>query len=199
MKHDISCLDESECLLAKPDGNNFLPSANEVASCWGCYLHEDTNKDVWIRSGSTTGEGGFDGCLHTHEARARSDRNDDDSRFYHEYPSELSARSSNKAKRGLFEYLKPHIAFFFHKDLASTGKFSKDYDDGGLFLYTEDNLDFIRRTSFSGKVGEHKFMQMVAYEFELGYDLALAIGLNISRSPVFEGCGMLQCPREEFV
>ena len=41
-----------------------------------------------------------------------------------------------------------------------------------------------------GKSGEQKYMQMAAYLFELGYDLALAKIDNVSESPGFEGCGL---------
>ena len=105
------------------------------------------------------------------------------------YPDRSSARSKYDTKAGVFEYLMPFIAFYFDKAQASTKAFSKHYNDGGLFLYNEDEYNFIRRTSFSGKVGELKFMQMCAYLFEIGYDLA--IGPNVSRNPGFEGCGVI--------
>ena len=34
-------------------------------------------------------------------------------------------------------------------------------------------------------------MQMVAYLFELGYDLALSRIHNVLQSPGFEGCGLI--------
>ena len=34
-------------------------------------------------------------------------------------------------------------------------------------------------------------MQMIAYLFELGYDLALSRSHNVSQSPGFEGCGLI--------
>ena len=39
-------------------------------------------------------------------------------------------------------------------------------------------------------------MQMIAYLFELGYDLALSRIHNVSRSPGFEGCGLIFDKRE---
>ena len=188
LKRDISCLGSEACLLAKPDSTNFLPVANNLVSMWGCYLHHDTNEEKWIRSGSAAGEGGFGGRLKTHLQRAKAARNDDGSRFYDDYPDRSSVRATSKAKRGLFEYLRPLVAFYLNKE-ASTKEFSKNYDAGGLFLYSEEECAFVRQMQFNGKIGERKFMQMVAYLFELGYDLA--IGPNVSCSPGFEGCGVL--------
>ena len=39
-------------------------------------------------------------------------------------------------------------------------------------------------------------MQMIAYLFELGYDLALGRSHNVSQSPGFEGCGLIFDKRE---
>ena len=81
LKEDISCLDESKCLLADPSGNKFLVCSNEELNQLGSYLHYNRNESVWICSGSATGEGGFGKHLKMHLERAPSDRNDDDSRF----------------------------------------------------------------------------------------------------------------------
>jgi hypothetical protein len=40
-------------------------------------------------------------------------------------------------------------------------------------------------------MGKQKYMQMAAYLFELGYELALACRDNVSDSPGFEGCGLI--------
>jgi hypothetical protein len=57
-------------------------------------------KDVWIQSGSATDEGGFGKPLRNPLERASSDRNKDDSSFYHSFPSKLSAHSTAVAKEG---------------------------------------------------------------------------------------------------
>ena len=92
---------------------------------------------------------------------------------------------------GLYEYLDVFVGVGFSKELASTDLFSKDYDDGGVFIYTKEQKTAIRRTKFNGKKGEMKFMQMIAYLFELSYDLALSRKHNVSDSPGFEGCGLI--------
>lgn len=190
LKKDISCLSQTKCLLAKA-GDNFLCCTNIDATHLGCYLHYNTNEEMWVRSGSATGEGGFAKRLMQHEKRAKDHRNDDESRFYDLFPHSDSNRSSNPHKDGLFEYLTPYIGASFSRDAATPVAFSTDYGDGGIFFYTEEEKGRVSRANFSGKNGEQKFKQMVAYLFELGYDLALSFRHNVSKSPGFEGCGLI--------
>ena len=51
--------------------------------------------------------------------------------------------------------------------MASTYLFSKDYNEGGVLIYTKEQKAAIRRTKFNGEKEEMKFMQMIAYLFEL--------------------------------
>ena len=41
-------------------------------------------------------------------------------------------------KDGLYEYLDVFVGVGFSKELASTDLFSKDYDEGGVFIYSEE-------------------------------------------------------------
>ena len=45
---------------------------------------------------------------------------------------------------------------------------------GGLLIFTEEEEKWISALNFRGKTGKKKYMQMAAYLFELGYELALA-------------------------
>jgi hypothetical protein len=168
VKEDISCLDESKCLLANPGNNRFLVCSNKVLSHLGCYLHYKQNEDIWIRSGSATGEGGFGKHLKTHQKRALSDRNDYDSHFYHYFPSKSSECAKSYLKEGYFEYLTAYIGVGFSAEYPP-GCFSKS---GGLLMFTKEEKKWIRDLNFRGKMGNHKNMQMAAYLFELGYELA---------------------------
>ena len=62
---------------------------------------------------------------------------------------------------------------------------------GELLIFTEEEEKWISALNFRGKTGEKKYMQMAAYLFELGYELALARRDNVSDSPGFEGCGLI--------
>jgi hypothetical protein len=193
VKDDISCLDDSKCLLALPYGNKFLPCYNDELLCPGCYLYYDTINDVWIRSGSATaagdgtGKGGGIGKrLKQHLARAKADINEDESRFYALYPSKMSSRSNSTLKRGTFESLQAYVGVCFTYENIP-GCFSGKH---GLLEHTAEEEEWISNINFLGKSGEQKYMQMAAYLFELGYDLALAKIDNVSESPGFEGCGL---------
>ncbi len=41
------------------------------------------------------------------------------------------------------------------------------------------------------KDGDFKFMEMAAYLFEIGYNLAISLSNNVSDSPGLKGCGLL--------
>jgi len=138
LKNDISCLDESECLLANPGDNQYLLCANVELTLFGCYLTHCTNKEVFIRSGSAMGDGGFGGRLKQHFNRAKSDRNIDNSRFYQWYPDSESVYAKSNMKDGLYGYLDVFVGIGFSNELVSIDLFSKDYDDGGVFIYTEE-------------------------------------------------------------
>jgi hypothetical protein len=68
------------------------------------------------------------------------------------------------------------------------GCFSKE---GGLLIFMEEEGKWTSALIFWGKTGKQKYMQMAAYLFELGYELALARRDNVSDSLGFEGCGLI--------
>lgn len=186
---DVTCLDESSCLLKQPSCNNFLTCSNEESTQVGCYLHFNRNLSVWVRSGSAAGVGGFGQRLSQHKKRAEADTNPDNSQFYDNYPSVESVRSRSKSKRGLFEHLDPYIGASFCKNIPP-GILSSRGEDG-LFLYTPEEVGWINNLHCHGKPMDQKYQQMIAYLFELGYDLAISRIYNVSNSPGFEGCGLI--------
>ena len=131
------------------------------------------------------------GRLRKHLKRAMMDANHDDTWFYDAFPHSESIQSQSNGKEGLFEYLQPYIGASFSDDAATLAMMRNDIADGGLFLYSREEKERICRTKFNGKSEEKKFMQMIAYLFELGYDLALSRSHNVSQSPGFEGCGLI--------
>ena len=194
VKDNIAPLDEYKCLLS-PKKDRFFLCTNVESVLFGCYLFFDTNDNIWIRSGKATGADGFGGRLGEHASRALSNLNEDGSKFYDLYPSKHSSRSTNRGTsiNGYYEDLVVAIAVAFDggsEELAN--RFAKNYDDeGGIFFYTADEKKSVLGTKFPGKDGNRKFMDMVAYLFELGYDLALSRSNNVSKSPGFEACGMM--------
>ena len=190
LKKRIQGQDASKCLLRNPEhGNKFLEAANGIQRHFGCYLHHDPLIEATIRSGSSAGEGGFEKRLDTHLKKAKSERIEDGSRLYGTYPSKHSVRARDD--ESTYEDLMVFIAASFNPVTLSTDALSTDYNDGGLFIYTKEEKEWIG-TLFSERTLEQKYMQMVAYLFELGYDLAIGRTDNISDSPGFEGCGLFK-------
>jgi hypothetical protein len=126
-----------------------------------CYLHYNRNESIWISRWSATGEGGFGKRLKTHLERALSDRNYDDSHFYHSFPSKLSARSNSYSKEGYFDYLTAYVGVGYSVD-CPPGCFSKS---GGMLMYMREEEKWISNLNFRGKTGDQKYMQMAAYLF----------------------------------
>ena len=179
-KKNIQSIGERGSLL-NPSTNNFLVCANSYLHMWGAYLVRDTGNDQWRRSGSASGEAGMGGRWKEHERRARMDRNDDNSLFYDTFPSVHSKREGNRLQEGHFEDLVQYVAVTFKNDDATMSEFMKDYAEGGLFFYTDEDKRRISSTNFRGKTTvPRKFGTMVAYQFELAYELSLDRRLNVS-------------------
>jgi hypothetical protein len=189
VKKNITCLGELRCLLAKPNTNNFFMASNEEGKLSGCYLGYDTNSDEFIRSGKSTGVKGCVGRWAEHRTKAESDRNDADCDFYDLFPSRKSPRSKGKIE-GIFEDLEQYVAAGFEREaVVESGIFRKDYRDGGIFFFSKQQRERIERLNFNGRTSVEKYSEMVAYLFELAYDLALG-PMNVSGSTGFEGCGL---------
>ena len=186
IKGDISCLNEMSCLLSTST-HNFLMCTNEEANLQGCYLYFDSNDLVFVRSGKVTGRG-FSKRHEEHFKSALAADNPTNSTFYDSYPSKRSVRATSPAKDGYFEYSQQFVAAGFDSTAATT--FAKDFDAGGLFLYSEEERKLISQTKFYGREGDAKYSEMVAYLFEIAYDIAISPRHNKSDSPGFEACGL---------
>ena len=190
VKKNIACLGELRCLLAKPNGNNFLMATNSEGKLFGGYLVFDTNDDEWVRAGKSTNEDGCAGRWAEHKTKAKSARNDSDCLFYDLFPSKESPRSQGKIE-GLFEDLRQYIAAGFDgAAVAESGIFMKEYrEDGGIFFYTKQQKERIERLNLRGRTKVQKYSEMVAYLIEISYGLALG-PMDVSGSTGFEGCGL---------
>ena len=79
------------------------------------------------------------------------DDNHDDMWFYDAFPHSASVRAQSNAKEGLFEYLQPYVGVSFGDDARTLEMMSKDVAERGLFLYSKEEKERIRRTNFNGK------------------------------------------------
>ncbi len=174
----------------KGDGSLLFPNENKFAPCQmqpkyeGCYLFFDSNECVFIRSGKVTG-GGVESRMIQHKKAAEAEIAS--SQFYDQYPSQKTARSEKRDKRGFFEDLLAVFGAGFDPKCDIAGSVGEDVKDGGILLLAEHEKERITSSKLDGKMTDiEKFRAILAYQFELGYDLAIGSRNNVSKSPGFE-------------
>mmetsp|Transcript_11258 Transcript_11258/g.19944 ORF Transcript_11258/g.19944 Transcript_11258/m.19944 type:complete len:198 (+) Transcript_11258:449-1042(+) len=190
IKGDLSCLGNTACLLSN-NTNNFLLCTNEEAKFQGAYLHCDKNDEEWVRSGSKAGapDKGFADRNKEHYRGAKSAINDPPSTFYDTFPARNSPRAQRIGSKS-WEHLEQHVAAGFNPNDPVISEFKKDYDDGGLCFFSSAEIQKVRQISMNGREENQKIFCIVAYLFELAYDLALDPRKNVSSSPGFEAFGL---------
>jgi len=178
----LECLGDSDSLL-NTGVNCFIPGMR-FPDRQGAYLYRDNNRGKIIRSGKKT-RGGIVGRHKEHLKAAKAKKAT--SNFYNLYPSELSPRKTNRNKKGYFEGLSLLIAAAFDHTSDNAMNLEKDWNEGGLLILSEDDKRSIKESMNSSNLTPiQKFHDIVAYQVELGYDLAIEPSLNVSRSPGFE-------------
>ncbi len=108
------------------------------------------------------------------------------SHFYFVYPSKDSSRSDKRDKQGLFEHLTMLVGAGFNPRREICQKLNLDWKEGGLLILSEEDKKYISKSMSKELSALQKFQDIVAYQFEFGYDLALSPELNVSQSPRFE-------------
>ncbi len=181
LKSDIECLNERDSLLITDSG--CFVKCSETPDQEGAYLYFDMVRRVFVRSGKVAGRG-FVSRGDEHVAAAKAAR--PSSTLYRLYPSKDSPRA-NKKRKGHFESLSQVVAAGFDAKSEQADMLDKDYKNGGVFIMTEEEVKLIKSSmknlNCSAKV---KFTHMLAYQMELGYDLALSPDDVVSGNPGFE-------------
>jgi hypothetical protein len=62
----------------------------------------------------------------------------------------------------------------------------RSWENGGLLIFNERESLQIKASMGKGMTEVQKFHDMCVYQLEMGYDLAISPGCNVSRSPGFE-------------
>ena len=102
------------------------------------------------------------------------------------YPSKESPRANNKRK-GHFESLIQVLTAGFDPKSEHMDNLDKDYKNSGVFILSKDEGRLIKLNMKNLKCSSKvKFSHMLAYQMEMGYDLALAPGDVVSVNPGFE-------------
>jgi hypothetical protein len=146
----------------------------------GCYLHRDTNTAEFVRSGKIAGDSdrGFKKRNDEHESSAAQlTENAIDSIFYSTYPT---TPTEGRSWEDLDQYV--GLGFDPKKDDAINSITAED----GLFYWSPEVQQLTNDVQFAGCTEIQKRTHMVAYMFELFYDLLLSPEENLSSSPGFE-------------
>ena len=108
------------------------------------------------------------------------------SKFYSCYPSLESRLSESCSRKGVFEGLVPFIACGFNP--SDKNILTKDVDEGGVLFLSKLDKEKIHNVNFRGRTPDEKILDMIAYQFEIVYDLAICPMDNVSESAGFESC-----------
>ena len=187
------CHGINQCLLQDATHKNVFAIGSAISNLEGCYLYWDTVGNRFIRSGKVSGGARGDNGGRTFATRNREHKKgselksfqDRQSTFYTKYPS-IENTSNNTELWGHFENLTQYSAFAIARMDKPIVK-SICEDTNGFMQWPEQ---IIEKLSKGGRtVGMdlvNAKLEMVAYFFELAYDLCLSHQDNVSQSPGFE-------------
>ncbi len=102
------------------------------------------------------------------------------------YPSNQGKRQAKRDKLGCFEHLTQVIAVVFDPAAEPAMHVRKDRNKGGLLILSRDDKRQIKSALKKDLTPVQKFQEVIAYLFELGYDLALSPENNVVHSLGFE-------------
>ena len=182
LKENLRCLSEDDCMLAF-DIERF-DKCTDHPDRQGAYLYYDTNRGVMVRSGKVVGRGFAERHdEHSKCAKAKSTS----SHFYSKFLSLDSPRANSKGTVGSFESLLQVVAVGFDPTHEVAQYLDRDVSEGGLLILDEGEKRNIKSSMKNMKCADiTKFHHMIAYQMELGYDLAMCVYNNLSKNPGFE-------------
>jgi len=179
--NQISTVNKRDSLL-NTDSTSYV-KCDDCPNNEGAYLYFDRVRQVFVRSGKVGGRGFIErGKDHISGAKAARPS----SAFYREHPSKEPVRTKSKRK-GNFESLLQVVAAGFDPKSEHVEKLNRDFKSGGILIFDEDEECLIKSSMKNLKCSAKvKFSHMLAYQMELGYDLALAWEDIVSANLGFE-------------
>jgi hypothetical protein len=102
----------------------------------------------------------------------------------------LGKESGKKCWKGYFEDLALYCGIGFDRSRTVAGLTETD-DGKGIFSWDKKVIDCLEGSTKLGDTMKNRQLCMVAYLFELGYDLMLSPKFNLSRMPGFEAAGLI--------
>ena len=158
------------------------------SSLMGAYLyHDPVALDAFIRSGSACNEAG-DATMAARNSKHAQVAGSQAlealrSEFYKRYPKKDGGHSNDKVRYGYFDDLVQYVAMGFAKE-KGVGNITKEED--GIFVWSDRTIKMLEKTKMNGYSMESKKLVLVAYLFEIYYDLLIAPSKNISKSAGLE-------------
>jgi hypothetical protein len=180
-------------LLQDPCIGNVFSIGSEISKLEGCYLYWDKRGKRFIRSGKVSGglrgeNGGRTFAQRDREHKKGSELKcfqDRQSKFYTKYPSTDSASKSTEPW-GYFENLIQFSGFAI--DRTKKTLVESICEEANGFMRWPKNT--IQRLSKDGSIRGNEMvnakLELVAYLYELAYDLCISQQDNVSQSPGFE-------------
>ena len=96
-----------------------------------------------------------------------------------------------KCWKGYFEDLVLYCGIGFDRSRTVSDLIETDDGKGGIFSWDKKDIDCLEGSSKLGDTMRDRQLCMVAYLFELGYDLMISPKFNLSRMPGFEAAGLI--------
>jgi hypothetical protein len=201
VRNEPDTIDENACLLQYPTegvDNKLLVIVNDLLKAEGCYLYYGKIEHEWRRSGKVS-DRGFGDRHKDHWKNAKnsgSSTSTKQSKLYTEYPSKgsnlvrLGVASGKKCWKGYFEDLVLYCGIGFDCSRTVSGLFETD-EGKGIFSWEEMVMDCLAGSTKLGDTMRDRQLCMVAYLFELGYNLMISPKFNLSRMPGFEAAGLI--------
>jgi len=189
---DLECTDVNSCLLRLPFGGVFKLMSNDLKGLEGCYLYYDRKRATWIRSGKTSGaaNASFDYRHNTHKSNAAKIPEMEKHKFYQCYPTR--GVENLGGQKGYFEDLDMYCALAFDR-ASNLEDFCPKEEDDSLFVWSNETMKSLTR--YSGTMKD-KQLNMVAYLWELTFELLLSVDGNVSKSPGYETFGLRVNPKK---
>ncbi len=178
---ELRCLQESDSLLS-PTPYNFYQCAR-FPKREGAYLYYDGNKGCFVCSGKVTCWG-F--TVRGKEHFGKSKKVKSSTHFYDLFPWSTCPRAHNRVTKGTFEALQQVIGAGWDPTSNAAKMLDRSWTNGGILIVNKKETKQIKSSMEKAVTNMQKFQDMCAYQFELGYNLALSPSCNVSESPGFE-------------
>lgn len=175
-------------LLKSPSGGSFSTVAESSQSLMGAYMHHDpVVLEAFIRSGSAFNEKGDRTLSYRNNEHGKNSKvktlDAVKSKFSCRYTDKTEGHSNADLRYGYFNDLVQYVALGFDKD-QGIDNLTKEQD--GIFVWSHRTMQMLKDTKMNDATMEGKKLALIAYLFEIYYDLLIAPSDNVSRSAGLE-------------